>query len=671
MLRPSYAWLLLCRAGTALTRFLEVNAADQLPGLRALPAYQQALVRQRCDAEHCIARVMIRTGKPLDALTGEELLHYADIVRTSGRHRREHLAWELLVALGVFAGEPATLRAAWSAKGNSRQHSVATLVDRYAIPPSGVRDLLVDYLGELKPGMDYASLTGLAYRLVRLFWWEILQINPTQADLRIDPPTATAWRERFAVTTDGRARSEIHSTLFAIRGLYRDLAEWAHDDPIRWGIWVAPCPIPRAESRAAAKQKRQQKARMQARTRTLTPLLPAFVAASNARRDWGTRLLTAAQAAGDGRAVRRRRRHLRPRPAPPAQPLRGLEGLSTLGRGRAHRTRRPRRPAAPRPGEHHQAGGRRVLGLGHRRDPAPHRDTHRGTPRTHPAVTAALHPGLDQHPGPAAAHRPVQDRRRTPHPDEPRAGHRTAGRPAPREERRRALPLSVRYDPHEKTHGEPLPHLFARRVGTRHEVISLFAVRNLLNATADWAGLTDNGQPVRFTPHDFRRLFTTELVGAGLPLHIAASLLGHLSLDTTRGYTAVFPEHLIAAHEALIERRRKLRPDGELRSASGEEWAEFEQHFLLRKVALGDCHRPYATPCVHEHACTRCRFLRVDPAQLGRLEEMTANAEARLAEARDNVWLGEVAALEESLTHLRRRRAEAEARRPHPIVKFS
>jgi hypothetical protein len=42
---------------------------------------------------------------------------------------------------------------------------------------------------------------------------------------------------------------------------------------------------------------------------------------------------------------------------------------------------------------------------------------------------------------------------------------------------------------------------------------------------------------------------------------------------------------------------------------------------------------------------------------------MTTNAEAR-----DNVWLGEVAALEESLTHLRRRRAEAEAKRSHPIV---
>ena len=227
------------------------------------------------------------------------------------------------------------------------------------------------------------------------------------------------------------------------------------------------------------------------------------------------------------------------------------------------------------------------------------------------------------------------------------------------------VPLSVRYDPHEKTHGEPLPHLFARRLGTRQEVLSAGYVRTLLAGVADWAGLTDAGEPVRFTPHDFRRLFTTELVGAGLPLHIVASLLGHLSLDTTRGYTAVFPEHVIAAHDALIERRRRLRPDAELRPATGEEWTEFEQHFLLRKVALGDCHRPYGTPCVHEHACARCRFLRVDPAQLGRIEEMTTNAEARLVEARDKVWLGEVAALEETLTHLRRRRAEAHTQLTH------
>ena len=150
------------------------------------------------------------------------------------------------------------------------------------------------------------------------------------------------------------------------------------------------------------------------------------------------------------------------------------------------------------------------------------------------------------------------------------------------------------------------------------------------------------------------------MVSSGLPLHIAATLLGHLNLDTTRGYTAVIPEEVISAHQFFIERRRTLRPLGEMRPASGEEWDEFEQHFLLRKVALGDCHRPYGTPCVHEHACSRCRFLRVDPAQLPRIEEMTGNAEARLAEAHDRAWLGEVAALEESLKHLRQRRAEAE-----------
>jgi hypothetical protein len=48
----------------------------------------------------------------LDQLVDEDLLCYADVVRTSGRQRREHLAWELLVALGPFTGEPLRMRAA-------------------------------------------------------------------------------------------------------------------------------------------------------------------------------------------------------------------------------------------------------------------------------------------------------------------------------------------------------------------------------------------------------------------------------------------------------------------------------------------------------------------------------------------------------------------------------
>jgi site-specific recombinase XerD len=32
-------------------------------------------------------------------------------------------------------------------------------------------------------------------------------------------------------------------------------------------------------------------------------------------------------------------------------------------------------------------------------------------------------------------------------------------------------------------------------------------------------------------------------------------LLGHLDLDTTRGYTAVFPEQVIEAHRKMVEHR--------------------------------------------------------------------------------------------------------------------
>jgi integrase len=670
VLRPSYGWLLTCsRAGTALDRFLQINAADDLTQLRNLEPYRHALSRHQRDAEHCIARVMIRTGKPLRDLQGEELLHYADVVRTSGRTRREHLAWELLVALGVFTNETPTLRAAWSAKSNSRQHSVATLVDRYGIPPSGVRDLLVDYLGELKPGMDYASLTGLAYRLVRLFWWEILQINPQQADLRLDPQTITTWRERLALTSDGSTRRDIHSILFAIRSLYRDLAEWAHTDPARWGIWVAPCPVPRAQSRAAAKDKQRQKSRTQARTRVLTPLLPALVAAAAARQQWGRRLIDTARAAPEGTpfaidGVHYRRSHTRSRYDYQRQSQIWADVLHTepgarpvsLERGRANLSKLEEDAfwawALVETLRHSGVRIEELLEL-----------TQLSLRHYTPPSTNTLVPLLHIVPSKTDAERLI--------PMSPElvtvllAVQRRAKNGGDQ------VPLSVRYDPHEKTHGDPLPHLFARRLGARHELLSPGYARTLLGGTAEWAGLHDAAGPVRFTPHDFRRLFTTELVGAGLPLHIAASLLGHLSLDTTRGYTAVFPEHVIAAHEAVIERRRALRPDAELRSASGDEWAEFEQHFLLRKVALGSCHRPYGTACVHEHACTRCRFLRVDPAQLGRLEEMTTNAEARLVEAKEKVWLGEVAALEESLGHLRRRHSEATAQQDRQTREFS
>ncbi|MFC3960964.1 tyrosine-type recombinase/integrase [Nocardia jiangsuensis] len=229
---------------------------------------------------------------------------------------------------------------------------------------------------------------------------------------------------------------------------------------------------------------------------------------------------------------------------------------------------------------------------------------------------------------------------------------------------RGAIPLSVRHDRHERVHGVVRPHLFARPVGARQEVLSAHYVRKILNAAALAAGISDSGTPVAFTPHDFRRLFTTDAVGAGLPLHIVASLLGHLDLDTTRGYTAVFPDAVITHQQQFITHRRTLRASAEHCDATSAEWAEFEQHFLLRRVELGDCFRPYGTPCIHEHACVRCPFLRLDPTQAPRLDDMAANARDRLDHARDKQWLGEIDALQQTLRHIATKRRHLETT-PH------
>lgn len=92
-----------------------------------------------------------------------------------------------------------------------------------------------------------------------------------------------------------------------------------------------------------------------------------------------------------------------------------------------------------------------------------------------------------------------------------------------------------------------------------------------------------------------------------------------------------------------------MRPSEEYREPTDAEWEEFLTHFERRKVELGVCGRAYGTPCEHEHACIRCPMLRPDPKQLPRLTEIIENLHARVAEANERGWLGEIEGLETSL----------------------
>jgi hypothetical protein len=167
------------------------------------------------------------------------------------------------------------------------------------------------------------------------------------------------------------------------------------------------------------------------------------------------------------------------------------------------------------------------------------------------------------------------------------------------------------------------------------------------------ADLRDNdGTRLTLSPHDFRRIFLTDVVRNGLPIHIAAELAGHDDLNTTRRYAATYPTEVIEHYQTFIARRRAERPIEEYRPPSDEELKEFGEHFGRRRVELGNCVRPYGTGCTHEHACIRCNFLQVEPTQADRLAEVESDLNDRIATAHQQSWLGDVEQLQLTLSHL-------------------
>jgi hypothetical protein len=147
-------------------------------------------------------------------------------------------------------------------------------------------------------------------------------------------------------------------------------------------------------------------------------------------------------------------------------------------------------------------------------------------------------------------------------------------------------------------------------------------------------------------------------VNNGLPIHIGAALLGHLNLQTTRGYVAVFNEDVVRHYQEFLDRRRKVRSVDEYKPVTNSEWSEFEEHFDRRKVELGGCTRPYGSACQHEHSCLRCPMLAINPKMLPRLDEIEDDLLARRARAEREAWLGEVEGIDLTLTYLRQKREE-------------
>ena len=94
-------------------------------------------------------------------------------------------------------------------------------------------------------------------------------------------------------------RLDGRSVLTAVRAFYLDIAEWADDDPARWGPWAVRCPVSASDA-SHKKDRSHRKSRMDARTRERLPVLPALVSWVAAERTRTAELLAAAEQARPG-----------------------------------------------------------------------------------------------------------------------------------------------------------------------------------------------------------------------------------------------------------------------------------------------------------------------------------------------------------------------------------
>jgi integrase len=644
VIRPGVPWLLASSGLQSLTATIG-SARDPaaFAQFRRLCETEQASPVTRDLSLRRIAIIMAAKGGTAADVTPGDCLELCRLAGDIGGSRsRGMYFYQMLRATGVFPAQaPPTSRMF----GTQGQLSPGQMLSRYAIACRPVHDLIVDYLREQQLAVDHATLRSMAHVLGKLFWRDLERHHPGIDSLRLTPEVAAGWKQRILVKTrrsvtaagdviETRApRTAAAGALFTVRAFYLDIAQWAGDDPARWAPWAVPCPIRDGEV-PHAKELSRRKARMDQRTRERLPALPVLAAAVGEERNGSAARLAAACAAGPGEHF-----------TAGGQALRRAV-MSSKGSARVW---------ADDPG----TGKRRDLTL----------EEHRGfwawaavEVLRHSGIrieelTELSHHSLVQYRLPAtgelipllqiAPSKTDTERLLVVSPELADVLSAIISRIRGQAD---SVPLVVAYDDNERQWNPPMPLLFQRRLRAENRPVTAQAIRQLLDIALARIGLTDAaGQPLRFAPHDFRRLLITDAIMHGMPPHIAQLVAGHRDINTTMGYKAVYPEEVINGHRAFIARRRALRPSEEYRTPTDEEWDEFLGHFERRRVALGDCGRAWGTSCPHEHSCVRCPLLRIDPAQRPRLSGIRDNLTARIDEARQQGWAGEAEGLKVSL----------------------
>jgi len=509
VIRPGTGWLLRCSPTPRNLAAEMARTRDPAAFARLEELCQAGSVGYdaRLTAVDKIAVIMAaKGGLATDITVGDcaELLGIAAQVRTgTDRHSGSTFFYQLLRSLGTFGQDaPATMRV-FAGRGRP---TCEQLIDRYHIQCRPVRDLLVDYLAERQAAMDFSSLQHYAYLLGKLFWADIEAHHPGISSLKLPRDVAAAWKQRVMTRTvtrpgpDGEPvtttapRRDGRSVLTAVRAFYLDIAEWADDDPARWGPHAVRCPVTASEA-SHKKDRLQRKSRMDQRTRERMPVLPALVAWAEAERAATAQRLAAAASTQPGAVFTAGGQTLR----------RAIMKTQTTGRIRA---------------EDPATGKRRDLTF----------EEHRGfwtwamiqvlwhTGIRIEELTELSHHSLIQYRLPAtgelipllqiAPSKTDAERLLVISPELADALSAIVSRIRGADG---AVPLVVGYDKNERIYNPPMPLLFQYRRQLEHQPVSETALRGYLDHALAAIGVTTaSGAPLRYTFHDFRRLFITD-----------------------------------------------------------------------------------------------------------------------------------------------------------------
>lgn len=662
VIRPSLRWLLTSTTPRKLAASLAVTRDPVGFADLALICERTAVsIGTIGPALHRISAIVVAKGGTIADITVGDCLQVQQVARSAfaGGHYNSPFFYQLLHSMGVFGPDaPPSIRM-FNTRG---QRSVEDLVDRYDIVCRPVRDVLVDYLQERQMRLDYSTLISLSATLANRFWADLERHHPGIDSLHLSTEVKTAWKQRLSTKpirpnsqeVTGTTRLNATEILSTVRAFYLDIAEWANDEPARWGPWAVPSPI-RASEISHKKNLDNRKSRMDQRTRERLTILPALAAAVDAERRVAAERLDTARGTPQGALF--------------------ITAGQTLRRSRQGKVAHTRIWA-----EDPDTAKRRDLTL----------EEHQAF-WSWAAVEVLRHTGIRiEELGELSHHDMIEYKL-------PESGELIPLLhvvPSKTDLERllvispeladvlstiicrvrgddQTVPLVIAYDALERTWLPPMPLLFQRRFGAEHRPIAPQAIRHLLIGAAERVGISNaSGRPLRFVPHDFRRMFITDAIMHGMPPHIAQLVAGHRDINVTMGYKAVYPEEVINGHRAFIARRRALRPSTEYRTPTDEEWNEFLGHFEHRKLSLGTCGRSYATPCIHEHSCIRCPLLRPDPAQRPRLVQIETNLSSRIDEAIREGWPGEADGLRISQTAAQEKLAQMDqiaARQQHAV----